>query len=72
MPIKSFKHKGLKDFFENDTVKGIDPKHVKRLTKLLDRLDASLSPKDMNLPAFRLHKLEPKAAETWSVSVSGA
>ncbi|WP_416135398.1 type II toxin-antitoxin system RelE/ParE family toxin [Amphritea pacifica] len=60
MAIKSFKHKGLEDFFYDGTTKGINSKHADKLANRLDRLNAALSPEDMNLPSYRLHKLEPK------------
>ena len=69
--IKSFKHKGLEDFFFNDTKKGIIPGHSSKLARILDRLDASLTVKDMNLPGFKLHKLSGKEKNIWSVYVSG-
>ena len=58
--IKSFRHKGIEDFFLNDMQKGIIPDHAAKLARILDRLDASLSVKDMNLPGFKLHKLTGK------------
>ncbi len=42
-----------------------------KLLRILDRLDASLSPKDMNLPEYKLHKLVGKGTNTWSVWVNG-
>ncbi|MCR5012956.1 MAG: type II toxin-antitoxin system RelE/ParE family toxin, partial [Lachnospiraceae bacterium] len=39
--IKSFSHKGLKEFFETGSKKGIQPGHAPKLARLLDRLDAS-------------------------------
>ena len=69
--IKSFKHKGLEDFFFNGTKKGIISEHSSRLARILDRLDASLTVKDMNLPGFKLHKLTGKEKNIWSVYVSG-
>jgi len=58
--IKSFKHKGLEDFFFNGTKKGIISEHSPKLARILDRLDASLIVKDMDLPGFKLHKLTGK------------
>jgi toxin HigB-1 len=69
--IKSFRHKGLEDFFLNDVLKGIIPEHAAKLARILDRLDASLSVKDMNLPGFKLHKLTGKEKNIWSVGVNG-
>lgn len=69
--IKSFKHKGLEKFFYNDTRSGINAKHVSKLGRILDRLDASVKPQDMNLPGYKLHELKGKEKDTWSVWVSG-
>jgi proteic killer suppression protein len=56
--IKSFKHKGLESFFYHDDRSGINTKHSSKLSRILDRLNASLQPQDMNLPGYRLHKLK--------------
>ena len=69
--IKSFKHKGLRKFFEIGNSKGIKSEHASKLARILDRLDASLKPSDMNLPGYKLHQLLGKDKRTWSVRVSG-
>ncbi len=69
--ISSFKHKGLKKFYYEGDQSGINPEHAVRLARILDRLDASLNPLDMNLPGYRLHELKGKDKGTWSVAVSG-
>lgn len=69
--ITSFRHKGLKLFCEAGTKKGIIPEHADKLARILDRLAASISPGDMNLPAYRLHKMTGDEEGTWSVWVSG-
>jgi len=50
---------------------GIDLNHAARLARILDRLDASISSHDMNLPGFKLHELKGREKGAWSVSVSG-
>ena len=47
--IKSWRHKGLKDFFESGSKAGIIPEQAPKLERILDRLDASINPQDMNL-----------------------
>lgn len=37
--IKTFKHKGLKDFFESGSKAGIRPDHASKLSRQLVRLD---------------------------------
>lgn len=69
--IKSFRHKGLEKLFLYDDRSRINPDHVTKIIRILDRLDASTSPYDMNLPGYRLHELKGKEKRTWSVSVSG-
>jgi toxin HigB-1 len=69
--IKSFAHKGLEEFHETGSKKGIRPDHAKRLELILDRLEAALEPKDMNLPLFMLHELHGKEKGTWTVKVNG-
>ncbi|MBE9063893.1 type II toxin-antitoxin system RelE/ParE family toxin [cf. Phormidesmis sp. LEGE 11477] len=69
--IIGFRHRGLKQFFESGTSRGIQPKHAKRIRMILARLNAATSPKDMRLPGLMLHKLRGERSETWSVRVSG-
>ncbi len=69
--IKTFKHKGLKKFFYENDQRGINPKHGNKLARILDRLDASMEPYDMNLPGYKLHELSGREKGTWAVSVSG-
>ncbi len=68
--IKSFKHKGLENYFETGTKKGIIPEHASKIARILDRLDASIQVEDMNLPGFRLHQLSGKEKDVWSVIVN--
>ena len=69
--IKSFAHKGLKDFYETGSKRGIQAEHASKLERMLDRLDASTSPQDMNLPGYRLHPLKGDKQDMWSVWVNG-
>ena len=69
--IKSFAHKGLKEFYETGSKKGIQPEHASKLARMLDRLDASVEPQDMNLPGYRLHPLKGDMEDMWSVTVNG-
>lgn len=68
--IKDFAHKGLRDFFLTGTTKGIQAKHATKLEALLDRLDASICPEDMNFPSANLHQLKGNLQGHWSVKVS--
>jgi len=69
--IKSFRHKGLREYYETENKGGINSDHASKLARILDRLDASVRPSDMNLPGYRLHKLSGQEKGTWAVRVSG-
>jgi len=69
--IKSFKHKGLEKLFFEGSTKGIQPKYKTKLEDILDLIDSMIQIQDMNFPGSRLHKLEPKKENIWSVTVSG-
>lgn len=69
--IRSFRHKGLKRFFETGSVSGIQPHHAQRLRMLLVALDTSHSTEDMNVPGFRLHWLKGGSKGRCSVWVNG-
>ncbi|MHB8810883.1 MAG: type II toxin-antitoxin system RelE/ParE family toxin [Desulfobulbaceae bacterium] len=69
--IKSFKHKGLEQFFYTGTKKGIKPDHAGKLERILDRLHAANDLKDMNYPGSNLHALSGDRKGQYSVKVSG-
>jgi proteic killer suppression protein len=69
--IREFKHKGLESFFHSGNARGIRPEHADKVARILDRLDASTGPMDMNLPGFKLHRLKGKEKEIYSVWVNG-
>jgi toxin HigB-1 len=69
--IRTFEHKGLEKFFRSGSLAGIQPKHASRLRLQLAMLDNSRKPEDMNAPGWRLHRLQGKMREHWSVMVSG-
>jgi proteic killer suppression protein len=69
--IRTFRHKGLKAFFQTGTTKGIRADHAKRLVQILGLLDLAINANDMNLPGFDLHPLKGNLVEYWSVSVNG-
>jgi proteic killer suppression protein len=69
--IKSFRHKGLRRFFEEGRVTGIQPAHAKKLRMLLSARDAACQIDDMDVPGFDLHLLKGDRKGQWAVSVSG-
>jgi proteic killer suppression protein len=69
--IISIKHKGLQRFYASGDRRGIPAAHASRIARMLDRLDCSLSPDDMDLPGYKFHALKGARVGTYSVHVSG-
>ena len=69
--IKSFKHKGLKNYFESGTTRGIQAAHSKKLRLQLAALDTATSIDDMDIPGYQLHPLKGNRKGFWSISVNG-
>ena len=69
--IQSFRHKGLKRFFETGSFAGIGAKHAKRLRMQLAALDTARVIDDMDIAGFRLHPLKGEEQGRWSIWVNG-
>jgi proteic killer suppression protein len=69
--IQSFRHRGLRRFYESGSAAGIQPKHANRLRLLLAALDTAQSIEDMDVPGFNLHPLKGQGKGRWSVWVNG-
>lgn len=67
--IKSIEHKGLCLFFETGKTSGIQHHHAEKLRMQLAALDTAMVIEDMNIPGYRLHKLEGKKRDYWSIRV---
>lgn len=68
--IKSFKHKGLKEFFETGSKAGIQSHHAEKLKLQLAMLDSAKSKEDVNVPAWRLHELKGDLKDQLSITVN--
>ena len=69
--IRTWKHKGLRTFFDTGSKTGITAAHERRLKIILQRLNAASDPDDMNTPGMRFHKLVGELKGFYSVSVNG-
>jgi proteic killer suppression protein len=67
--IRSFKHRGLKRFYEDGDGRGIRPDLLDTVEDILVRLDQALTPQALNLPGYRLHPLKGDMRGFWSVTV---
>jgi proteic killer suppression protein len=68
--ISSFQHKGLREFFESDSKRGIPPELASRLRDRLDVIDAAATLEDIALPHFALHELKGNRAGKWAVKIN--
>jgi proteic killer suppression protein len=69
--IKTFRHEGLKSFFEKGSLAGICADHAPRLAAMLRRLNETTNAQGMNLPGWKLHPLSHNLEGHYSVKVSG-
>jgi proteic killer suppression protein len=67
--IKSFKHRGLKRFYERGDGSGLNAEYLEKIKNILTMLDVTTDLKELNLPSFRLHKLSGDLKGFWSVTV---
>ena len=69
--LKSWRHKGVKQFAETGSKAGIQPEHANRLRRLLSALDAATCPANMNAPGYGLHPLRGEREGHWAGRGSG-
>ncbi len=69
--IVSFKHKGLKKFYETGSTRGIIVEHQVRLRLILSRLDDAKVVDDIEFLGANLHPLKGDLKGHWSVKVNG-
>ncbi len=69
--LKSFRHKGLRRFYEAGSTAGIQASHKKRLRIQLTALDTAETIEDLDIPGFKLHALKGKFKGRWAISVTG-
>jgi proteic killer suppression protein len=67
--IKSFRHKGLAEFFETGSKRRVQAKHAKRLRLILTMLNVASHAGQMDAPGLRLHPLKGKPAGRFAVDV---
>jgi proteic killer suppression protein len=67
--IASFKHKGLRQLFEDDNPRGVNPEHVRKLRQILAVMHAAQEIGDIDVVTFRLHPLAGDLKGFWSVTV---
>ncbi len=67
--IKSFKHKGLKRFFDTGDKSGIQPDHEQKLRLILAKIHTAHEIKDLSFPGSGLHPLHHNREGQWAITV---
>jgi proteic killer suppression protein len=69
--IISFRHKGLRLFYESGSTRGVQAEHAPRRARMLAFMDQAAAPMDPDIPGWRLHPLKGNLNGYWSLTVSG-
>jgi proteic killer suppression protein len=69
--ILSFRHKGLKLYYDKGDASKLQQLHVAKIRLILTRLDAVTNPEQMQVPGYNLHQLSGNYVGFWSVKVNG-
>lgn len=67
--IESFRHRGLRRFFDEDDPRRLPPETAERIRDILTALDAATTLDGMSRPTFRLHPLKGNLKGFWAVTV---
>nr|WP_244642668.1 type II toxin-antitoxin system RelE/ParE family toxin [Phyllobacterium sp. 628] len=66
-----FRHKGLESFYRTGSIRGIQPAHAPKLSRILYALENATRSEELNLPGYRLHPLKGALKGHWSIWVNG-
>ncbi|MDR4497276.1 MAG: type II toxin-antitoxin system RelE/ParE family toxin [Candidatus Scalindua sp.] len=64
--IKSFKHRGLKRFFEDGNPQRLPRNMLERINLILARLNLAKNIEAMNIHSYNLHELKGDRKGIWS------
>ena len=67
--IAGFRHRGLRRYFAAGDALGIHASHVAKIRRILARLEAATSLRDLDAPGLRLHSLKGRLRGRWAVDV---
>ena len=67
--IRSFRHKALKRLFEDDDPRRLPPADLKKIKRILAKLNMAESLDEVDAPGFRLHPLKGDLKGHWAVTV---
>lgn len=67
--IKSYRHKGLRLFFEKEDGSKLPPDMLQRIDLILSTLDAAEEIEGVDVPTFRLHQLKGDLKGVYAVTI---
>lgn len=67
--VVGFRHRGLKRYFESGDGRGLKPDHLPRIRRILARLHAATSIRDLDAPGLWLHRLKGARKGEWAMEV---
>ena len=68
--IQSFKHKGLRELFEQGKSKHITSDFAPKLLRQMDAINEADESEQLNFPGYDLHELKGERGGTWSMKVN--
>lgn len=69
--IRSFKNKGLERFASKGDASRLSVQNEARINRILQRLDAAVTPQEMDVPGWRFHPLKGDQKGRYAVDASG-
>lgn len=67
--IESFRHKGLRKFYEFNDHSGLNPQHCGKIKTILSVLEGAETLEEMKIAAFRLHPLTGDRKGFYAITV---
>lgn len=68
--IQSFTENRLERFYNTGETGRLPPEDVKKIRRILDRLNVAIEPKDMQIPGIQVSRLPPQRGGGWRARVS--
>lgn len=69
--IKSFRHKGLKEYWEKGRTRKLNPQWLSRIGIMLDTLNRAERAEDLNVPGYHFHALKGTDKGRYTIRVTG-
>ena len=69
--IQSFRHSGLREFWETGRSKKINAQWTLRIQVRLQTLEDAAMVEEIDVPGWRLHELKGERVGTWALKLTG-